>query len=103
VSGGGPAAGVVCARDVRARAVADPRVKAAQPGRNASDEARARFEKVLEDVRLSKQAELAEEFDRIHSVQRAKEVGSLEAIVPVSEMRSYLIRLLREEGERAGG
>ena len=99
VIGGGPAAAVVFARDVRARAVADPRVRAAQPGRNASDEARARFEKVLEDVRLAKQAELAEEFDRIHSVQRAKEVGSLEAIVPVSRMRSYLIGLLREEAE----
>jgi acetyl-CoA carboxylase carboxyltransferase component len=97
VLGGGPAAVVVFARDVRARAAADPRVRTAQPRRNASDEARARFEKVLEDVRLEKQAELAEEFDKIHSVQRAKEVGSLESIVPAREMRSFLIGLLREE------
>jgi acetyl-CoA carboxylase carboxyltransferase component len=100
VIGGGPAAAVVFARDVRARAAADPRVRAAQPGRNASDEARARFERVLEEVRLEKQAELAEEFDKIHSVQRAKEVGSLESIVPAREMRAFLIRLLREEGAR---
>ena len=97
VIGGGPAAVVVFARDVRARAAADPRVRAAQPRRNANEEARARFEKVLEDVRLEKQTELAEEFDKIHSVQRAKDVGSLEAIVPASEMRAFLIGVLREE------
>jgi acetyl-CoA carboxylase carboxyltransferase component len=100
VIGGGPAAAVVFARDVRARAAADPRVRAAQPRRNANEEARARFEKVLEDVRLEKQTELAEEFDKIHSVQRAKDVGSLEAIVPAHEMRSFLIGLLREEAAR---
>jgi len=100
VIGGGPAAAVVFARDVRARAAADARVRAAQPGRNASEEARARFEKVLEEVRLEKQAELAEEFDKIHSVQRAKEVGSLESIVPAREMRAFLIGLLREEAAK---
>ncbi|HEU4430048.1 MAG TPA: carboxyl transferase domain-containing protein [Myxococcota bacterium] len=97
VIGGGPAAAVVFARDVRARAAADPRVRAAQPGRNANEEARARFERVLEEVRLEKQAELAEEFDQIHSVQRAKAVGSLETIVPARDMRAFLIRTLREE------
>ena len=97
VIGGGPAAAVVFARDVRARAAADARVRAAQPGRNAGEEARARFERVLEEVRLEKQAELAEEFDQIHSVQRAKAVGSLETIVPAREMRAFLIRTLREE------
>ena len=97
VIGGGPAAAVVFSRDVRARAAADPRVRTAQPGRNPSEEARARFERVLEEVRLEKQAELAEEFDRIHSVQRAKDVGSLEFIVPAREMRAFLIGLLREE------
>jgi hypothetical protein len=79
---------------------ADPRVRAAQPGRNAGDEARARFERVLEEVRLEKQAELAEEFDKVHSVQRAKDVGSLESIVPAREMRAFLIGLLREEAAK---
>jgi hypothetical protein len=30
-------------------------------------------------------------------VQRAKDVGSLESIVPAREMRAFLISLLREE------
>ncbi|MFI5318266.1 MAG: hypothetical protein ACHQ6V_01700, partial [Myxococcota bacterium] len=67
------------------------------PGRNATGEARARLEKVLEDGRREKQAELAEEGDKLASERRAKDVGSLEAIVPAREMRAFLIGLLREE------
>ena len=46
---------------------------------------------------LEKQAQLAEEFDAIHSVERAREVGSLEAIVAPADMRPYLIGLLEAE------
>jgi hypothetical protein len=45
-------------------------------------------------VRLEKQAELAAEFDAIHTVERALRVGSLEAILPAGSMRPYLIGLL---------
>ena len=45
-------------------------------------------------VLLEKQAELAAEFDAIHSVERAREVGSLEHIVSAEEIRPYLISLL---------
>jgi hypothetical protein len=45
---------------------------------------------------LEKQAELAAEFDRIHSVERALEVGSLETLLEPSELRPRLIRWLRE-------
>jgi hypothetical protein len=46
---------------------------------------------------LEKQAQLAEEFDAVHSVERAREVGSLEEIVPPAAMRPYLIGLLEAE------
>ncbi|MGH2967994.1 MAG: hypothetical protein ACRDK0_02840, partial [Solirubrobacteraceae bacterium] len=42
-------------------------------------------------VRSEKLGELAAEFDAIHSVQRAVEVGSVDRIVPASELRPYLI------------
>jgi len=101
VIGGGPAAKVVFAREVRARALADQRVRALRSGRG-SENGRASYEQTLADVTLEKQAELAEEFDAVHSVERALEVGSLEAIVAPGAMRPYLIGLLREEleGER---
>ncbi|MCP5069984.1 MAG: ATP-grasp domain-containing protein [bacterium] len=101
VIGGGPAAAVIFSREVRSRALADERVRALRSGRG-SENGRASYEQTLADVALQKQAELAEEFDEIHSVERALEVGSLEAIVGPDRMRPYLIDLLREEleGER---
>jgi acetyl-CoA carboxylase carboxyltransferase component len=96
VIGGGPAAAVVFGRDVRTRALADPRVVAVSKRASASDEARALYERTLAEVTLEKQAELAEEFDAIHSVERAREVGSLEDIVAPSRMRAYLIDLLEQ-------
>jgi acetyl-CoA carboxylase carboxyltransferase component len=97
VIGGGPAAAVVFGRDVRARALADPRVQALGKRASASEEGRALYDRTLAEVTLEKQAELAEEFDRIHSVQRAREVGSLEEIVAPARMRAYLIDLLDQE------
>jgi acetyl-CoA carboxylase carboxyltransferase component len=97
VIGGGPATVVVFGRDVRARAAADPRVQALAKRAPTSDEARAAYERTLAEVTLEKQAQLAEEFDAVHSVQRAREVGSLEAIVAPAAMRPYLIGLLEDE------
>jgi len=96
VIGGGPAATVVFSRDVRARAERDERVR---EGRRALDEhpggpARAALEQIYEDVLAEKRAELAAEFDSIHTVERARAVGSLEEIVPASELRPFLIRIL---------
>jgi acetyl-CoA carboxylase carboxyltransferase component len=96
VIGGGPAAKVVFAREVRARAAADPRLEALReelrrkPGR----EAREAIERLEQEVVLAKQEELAREFDAVHTVERAREVGSLEEILPASSMRPYLIGLL---------
>jgi acetyl-CoA carboxylase carboxyltransferase component len=94
VIGGGPAAAVVFSREVRARALADPRVAALDKALRASPGAaeRERFERGLEEVSLEKQTELAAEFDRIHTVERARKVGSLSAILPPEQMREFLAR-----------
>ena len=42
-------------------------------------------------MRSEKLGEVAEEFDHIHSVQRALEVGSLDRIIPATSLRAYLI------------
>jgi acetyl/propionyl-CoA carboxylase alpha subunit/acetyl-CoA carboxylase carboxyltransferase component len=97
VIGGGPAAAVVFAREVRARALADSRVSELEKALaiDPSSAARERFERALADAMLEQQAELAAEFDAIHSVERAREVGSLAEIVPPDGMRAYLVRELR--------
>jgi acetyl-CoA carboxylase carboxyltransferase component len=94
VIGGGPAAAVVFGREVRARALADPRVAELERQVRAtpSPAARERFERVLAEVSLEKQTQLAAEFDQIHTVERARSVGSLAAILPPSEMRVFLAR-----------
>jgi len=98
VIGGGPAAAVVFPREVATRAAGDARILALRRalGPHPSAEARAAFERRLDEVRFEKQAELAAEFDAIHTVERAQRVGSLERILPASEMRPALIALLDE-------
>ena len=96
VIGGGPAAAVVFEREVRARALADPKV--AQLEREARTRAtaasRERFEHALAEALLEKQAEVAAEFDAIHTVERARSVGSLSEIVAPARMRAFLVERL---------
>ncbi len=97
VIGGAPAAAVVFTREVRANTVADPRVQEAQRLINdATDDgararARAAYDKVFAGVYTEKQGEMAEYFDSVHNVQRAKDVGSLHEIVPATNLRQWLV------------
>ena len=103
VLGGPAAAAVVFSRDVRKRAQADPRVAAARAAVEASSDPavrvarRARLDTLLANVMLEKQSEIAAEFDAIHSVERALEVGSIEAIVSPERLRASLIRWLSSD------
>ncbi|HTT24782.1 MAG TPA: hypothetical protein VMG82_38050, partial [Candidatus Sulfotelmatobacter sp.] len=51
--------------------------------------------------------EMAAEFDRVHSVQRALDVGALNRIIPPATLRPYLIdaveRGIRREEEVESG
>jgi len=98
VIGGGPAAAVVFSREVRAQALDDPRVKDKSDivRRHPTEENRAALESVLREVTLEKQAATAAEFDSIHTVDRAREVGSLSAILEPAELRPQLIAALED-------
>jgi acetyl/propionyl-CoA carboxylase alpha subunit/acetyl-CoA carboxylase carboxyltransferase component len=99
VIGGGPAAAVIFAREVRARVADDPRIQAlrATLRGNPSAEERAAFDKLRRDVTIEKRAEMAAEYDAVHSVERAKRVGSIEEIIPARTIRPYLIDTLRKD------
>jgi acetyl/propionyl-CoA carboxylase alpha subunit/acetyl-CoA carboxylase carboxyltransferase component len=103
VIGGGPAATVVFGREVRARVAADPRLRemVASLGPRASRHDREALTQLRREVTLQKQSEMAAEFDAIHSVERAKRVGSLEAIVPARGMRRTLVEMLAESAGEA--
>ncbi len=112
VIGGAPAAAVVFAGEVEARAKKDPRL---QPLSQAMSQAeggekvrlRAQFDELFKVIHSEKLGELAAEFDRIHSVQRALDVGALNYIIPPQNLRPYLIHAIErgiarvEEAESA--
>ena len=103
VIGGGPAASVVFARDVREQAATDPRVMEKQ--RNLrwwpSAEGREELDALMRDVVLEKQAEAAADFDHIHSVERARDVGSLSRILDPRTLRADLITSLEKALRRS--
>lgn len=96
VIGGGPAATVVFSREVAAQALQDPRVKDRSDlvRRHPSEENRAALDAVLREVTLEKQASVAAEFDAIHNVERARQVGSLSEILEPENLRAALIESL---------
>ena len=97
VIGGAPAAAVVFAREVESRTRKDARVAAAAAALAAAEDPTEKRRLALElaslreSVRSGKLGEVAEEFDRVHSVERALRVGSLDRILPPGELRPYLI------------
>jgi len=110
VIGGGAAAAVVFTRLVRERALADPRVRASQTALADARLADRRtieedYERVLAEVTAQVQTEVAREFDAVHNVARALDVGSLDAVMTAKELRPSLCARLERalEDERADG
>jgi acetyl-CoA carboxylase carboxyltransferase component len=101
VLGGAPAAAVVFSRDVDARTAKDPRVVALdQQLAAASGAARAavatELAEVRRDVRSEKLGEVATEFDRVHNIHRAVEVGSVDEVIAATELRPKIISALEK-------
>ena len=100
VIGGAPAAAVVLTRDVRARVAADPAVVAAgeRLERAAGPDERMGCLEALDTARAAAQAtsraEIAAEFDAVHTVERAVAVGSLDAVIPAARLRPEIIGAL---------
>ncbi|MQY06299.1 D-alanine--D-alanine ligase [Actinomadura sp. RB68] len=99
VLGGAPAAAAVFARDVDARTAADPRVRDLEARVSAvTGAARATLTAELEELRSSVRAEklgeVAAEFDRVHDIRRAVEVGSVDAVIGAAELRPRIIEAI---------
>ncbi|MEE2031360.1 ATP-binding protein [Rhodococcus chondri] len=99
VLGGAPAAAVVFTRDVNKRTANDPRVVELEAQIAAAEDGeKARLSVELASlrttVRSEKLGEVAGEFEAIHNIQRAQEVGSVHAIVPAAELRPQIIAAL---------
>jgi acetyl-CoA carboxylase carboxyltransferase component len=96
VIGGAPAAAVVFASEVEARAKKDMRLQTLSQAMAKAEGAekgrlRAQWDELFKVVHSEKLGEMASEFDRVHSVQRALDVGALNYIIPPANLRPYLI------------
>ena len=97
VIGGAPAAAVVFTGEVNARTGSDPRVRALEAAVAAAGDddtrahQRAELAAVAESVRFEKLGDVAADFDRIHSVERAMQVGSVHRIITAEALRPELI------------
>ena len=97
VIGGAPAAAVVFTRDVNTRTSNDQRVKELEfaAGSTTDDAQRGQLRVQLAElratVRSEKLGEVAAEFEQIHNIERARQVGSVDAIIPAARLRPYLI------------
>ncbi|PZG24029.1 fused acetyl/propionyl-CoA carboxylase subunit alpha/methylmalonyl-CoA decarboxylase subunit alpha [Micromonospora craterilacus] len=99
VLGGAPAAAVVFSGEVAARTAADPRVRdleARAASASGADRAAltAEVDELRSSVRAEKLGEVATEFDRVHNIQRAVEVGSVDAVIRAAELRPRVIEAI---------
>ena len=105
VLGGAPAAAVVFAGEVSTRTANDPRVTSLQARLAEVSGAEraaltAELAEVQSSVRTEKLGETAAEFDRVHSIQRAVEVGSVDAIISAAELRPRIIEAIEHALKR---
>ena len=99
VIGGAPAAAVVFAREVDSRTRKDERLQVLSQAMAKADSVekgrlRVQWNELFKLVHSEKLGEIAAEFDRIHSVHRALEVGALDHILPPTNLRPYLIHAI---------
>ncbi|MBW4718146.1 ATP-binding protein [Saccharothrix obliqua] len=101
VIGGAPAAAVVFTGEVDQRTSADRRVaeleaRLAETTGAERAELSAKLTEVRAAVRAEKLGDVATEFDRVHSVHRAVEVGSVDAVVSAAELRPKIIEAIAD-------
>jgi acetyl/propionyl-CoA carboxylase alpha subunit/acetyl-CoA carboxylase carboxyltransferase component len=99
VIGGAPAAAVVFAGEVNQRTANDPKVReleqrVAEAGSAEQATLSLQLSEAQAAARAEKLGEVAAEFDRVHSVQRAVDVGSVDAIIRADELRPRIIEAI---------
>jgi hypothetical protein len=108
VIGGAPAAAVVFAREVDTRTKKDSRLedlsrKMAQADGAEKGRLRVMWNDLFKRVHSEKLGEVAAEFDRVHCVERALQVGALNHILPPRNLRPYLIGAIERGMEKVKG
>jgi acetyl-CoA carboxylase carboxyltransferase component len=106
VIGGAPAAAVVFAQEVKRRTARLPRIAELDERietASGAERQRLRGERAAawSEAYAEERGRLAAEFDSVHSVQRALQMGSISRIIPPSSMRPFLIEAVERGMRRA--
>jgi acetyl-CoA carboxylase carboxyltransferase component len=102
VIGGAPAAAVVFTGEVDKRTAASPAMRELD-SRLASARGSERIGLLVEQsalraaTRAEKISEVAAEFDGIHDIHRAVEVGSVDAVIPAARLRPEIVAAIEEQ------
>jgi acetyl-CoA carboxylase carboxyltransferase component len=102
VIGGAPAAAVVFAGEVDKRTADDPQMRALERAvAEASPAERGRLVVELAQLRASVRAEklgeVATEFDGVHDIHRAVQVGSVDSVISAARLRPEIIAVIERE------
>ncbi|WP_133754061.1 carboxyl transferase domain-containing protein [Naumannella halotolerans] len=105
VLGGAPAAAVVFASEVEKRTAADPQITAfeqriAEAPQEEAGVLQLELAELRAQLRAEKISEVAAEFDGVHSIHRAVEVGSVDEVISAAELRPKIISVI-EAGRRS--
>ena len=108
VIGGAPAAAVVFAGEVDARTGKDPRIieleqRIAQADAAEKSRLRGALAELRKEVHSEKLGDVADEFDRVHSIYRARDMGSIHHVIPAARLRPYLIAAVERGMARTDG
>ena len=106
VIGGAPAAAVVFSSEVNRRTAADPRVANLETALTMAHDAerprlRGELAAAKSTVRSEKLGDVAAEFEHVHNIERALQVGSVHAIIPAPRLRPHLIDAVERGMARA--
>ena len=101
VIGGAPAAAVVFTGEVDKRTASSPAVRELETRigeATGSERSRLVVEQaeVRAAIRAEKISEVAAEFDGVHNIHRAVEVGSVDAVIPAARLRPEIIRVIED-------
>jgi len=95
VIGGASAAAVVFTKKVKQAVEDDNRIIEARALLKQSKLKQSEFEKLYNNILTEKQIEFAQKFDKIHSVERALSVKSIDEIIMPENLRPFIISKLK--------
>lgn len=81
--------------------VADVEAQLAEADEGDQAQLRLELAELRTVVRSEKLGDVAEEFERVHNIERARTVGSVHAIISARELRPYLIGAVERGISRA--